>query len=843
MAIVYLAEDVKHHRPVAIKVLQPELAAALGPERFLREIDVTARLNHPHILPLLDSGEAAGLLYYVMPYVEGESLRERLTQEKQLPLEEALRIAAEVADALSFAHGHDVLHRDIKPENILLEGGHAVVADFGLARAIHAAGGTRLTETGLAVGTPEYMSPEQAAGERELDARSDVYSLGCVLYAMLAGEPPFTSPTIETIARQHLTANPPDVTTLRAAVPVQVSHHILTALAKAPADRFSSAAELGEAITPSSGITSWPLVGTARTTRRRRVMVGGAVVLVAAIAVVATGLLMPRGGTGGLDPDRVLVVAFTDETGLPQTRALGRMVQDYIIQTLTEAGFAEVVDPLTALAVSQNVSAAGIAAGPGNVLALANEARAGTVVSGSYYAVGDSVHIQTRVSDARDGRLLGSVPPIVGAVDTPNGMVVRLGQQAVAALASLLEHELGPFEPAVQPAAYGAYETYNEGLAAYLRRDMAEAAGHFERAASADPTFARVRLWAAQTRFLLTISPDGWSHHAKAESLIAPLVESREQLSRFERCRLDFVIALGQWSDAAALYDAARCMLQAAPGSDDAKRELSQMAGALNRPGEQVDLLRELDPDRGLMRLWDEYWEHLSWGYYRLGDHQASLDAARQGIERFPENLTLLSHEAIASTALGRLGDATAAVDAMRSQSSLEVFGWTLYRTAYWLPAHGYHAWAHELFDEAIRWYESRVPHNQALRRDLAEVLYQAERWEDALQLYEELAEEYPEEPTYLAALGKLAARRGEREEALRISEELRSPRYIPVQALRVMRERAIIAALLGERQEAMNLLRVVEQGWYIGAPAHSDIDADSLRDYPPYQELMRPRG
>src|SRR5438093_12093654 len=190
MALVYLAEDLKHHRKVAVKVLRPELAAALGPERFLREIETAAGLNHPHILPLHDSGEAAGWLYYVMPLVEGESLRSRLDRERQLPLAGAPEIAREAADALSYAHRHNVVHRDIKPENILLSSGHALVADFGIARAITAAGGERLTQTGVTVGTPGYMSPEQAAGSEQLDGRSDTYSLACVLYEMLGGDRP-----------------------------------------------------------------------------------------------------------------------------------------------------------------------------------------------------------------------------------------------------------------------------------------------------------------------------------------------------------------------------------------------------------------------------------------------------------------------------------------------------------------------------------------------------------------------------------------------------------------------------------------------------------------------------
>jgi len=248
MATVFLARDVKHDRLVAVKVLRPELAETLGSERFLREIKLAARLTHPHILPLHDSGEAQGFLYYVMPYVEGESLRDRLTREKQLPVEDSVSIAREVADALSYAHSQDVVHRDIKPENILFESGHAVVSDFGIARAISAAGGDNLTETGLAIGTPTYMSPEQAAGSAELDGRSDIYSLGCVLYEMLAGQPPFVGPTAESVVRQHLTTDPPSVTTVRPGTPVEVARALARVLAKTPADRYPTAAAFGAAL-------------------------------------------------------------------------------------------------------------------------------------------------------------------------------------------------------------------------------------------------------------------------------------------------------------------------------------------------------------------------------------------------------------------------------------------------------------------------------------------------------------------------------------------------------------------------------------------------------------------
>ncbi|MGE5759779.1 MAG: protein kinase domain-containing protein, partial [Gemmatimonadota bacterium] len=248
MATVYLAQDLKHDRKVAVKVLRPELAAVIGAERFLSEIKTTANLQHPHILPLFDSGAADNFLFYVMPYVEGESLRDRLTREKQLPIADAVRIATEVAGALDYAHRHGVIHRDIKPENILLHDGRALVADFGIALAASKAGGTRMTETGMSLGTPTYMSPEQAMGEREITARSDVYALGCVTYEMLLGEPPFTGPTAQSIIAKVLTEKPGRLIPRRDRIPPEVEDAVLIALEKLPADRWGSAKEFADAL-------------------------------------------------------------------------------------------------------------------------------------------------------------------------------------------------------------------------------------------------------------------------------------------------------------------------------------------------------------------------------------------------------------------------------------------------------------------------------------------------------------------------------------------------------------------------------------------------------------------
>jgi serine/threonine protein kinase len=261
MATVFLAQDLRHDRPVALKVLHPELASSLGPERFLREIKLAARLQHPHILTVYDSGDAGGHLWFTMPFIEGESLRDRLRREHQLPVQDAVRLTREAALALDFAHRHGTVHRDIKPENILLVDGQALVADFGIARALDAGGDTRLTETGMSVGTPAYMSPEQAAGDKSLDARTDIYSLATVLYEMLAGETPFTAPTAQASLARRLMETPRPLRQLRETVPDGVAEAVTKALARAPADRFATAAEFARALEQGS-----PTEGSGRTT-------------------------------------------------------------------------------------------------------------------------------------------------------------------------------------------------------------------------------------------------------------------------------------------------------------------------------------------------------------------------------------------------------------------------------------------------------------------------------------------------------------------------------------------------------------------------------------------------
>lgn len=400
MALVYLARDRKHERFVALKTLRPEIAMALGRERFLREIKLAARLQHPNILPVYDSGDAAGRLYYVMPFVEGESLRERLEREPQLPLDDALQISREVADALAYAHDHDVVHRDIKPENIMLSGGHAIVTDFGIARAVSAAGGDKLTETGLAIGTPAYMPPEQSAGTGKVDRRSDIYSLACVLYETLAGQPPFTGSTAQAIMARHSLDSVPRLKVVREAIPDDVEDVIERALEKVPADRYQTAVQFREALSSASTgrvsrVTKQrpSVFGTRR--RRRTAAIAAGVAFLAAIAwAIGRGGNAADKTSGGLTRNRVAVLYFTDAS---RDSSLG-----YLADGLTEA----LIDQLRGVRALDVVSRSGTEPFRGRDIprdSIVRALRASNLVTGEVENLTNRVRVTVRLIDGSSG--------------------------------------------------------------------------------------------------------------------------------------------------------------------------------------------------------------------------------------------------------------------------------------------------------------------------------------------------------------------------------------------------------------------------------------------------------
>src|ERR1041385_3251428 len=417
MAVVWLAHDLKMSRDVAIKVLLGELAFAMGPERFRREIDVVSRLSHPYILAIDDFGEYDGHLYYVMPFISGETIHKRLERERQLPLQDALRIAYQVAAALDYAHKQGIVHRDIKPENILLQNGEALVADFGIARAITEGGGAKLTSTGVTLGTPTYMSPEQAMADPGIDGRSDIYSLGCVLYEMLAGRPPFSGPTAQSIIARHALDEVPSLTIVRGTVPEEVEDVVLQALAKLPADRFATAGDMAEAwkeLITTAGTGPRTTASRRRTTQRRKArkaqagwkryaLVGGIAVPVLAAAAWAGVHFSHRGGQASRigtdsDPNHIAVLYFDDQS-------------DGKLRALSDGLTESLIDELGAVKQLKITSRNGVALYKGKNVSpdsLQKALKVGTIVSGSVAQSGDRLRVKVQLVDALDGSQLAS---------------------------------------------------------------------------------------------------------------------------------------------------------------------------------------------------------------------------------------------------------------------------------------------------------------------------------------------------------------------------------------------------------------------------------------------------
>jgi serine/threonine protein kinase/tetratricopeptide (TPR) repeat protein len=493
MATVYLAHDVHHDRPVALKVLHPELAAALGPERFLREIRTTARLQHPHILPVHDSGEAAGLLWYTMPYVEGESLRERLRREAQLPLEEAIGIAREVGLALDYAHRHGVVHRDIKPENILLSDGQALVADFGVAHALELGTERRLTETGLAVGTPAYMSPEQASGG-PVDARSDIYALGCVLYELLAGEPPYTGATPQAVIAKRFAGPVPSIRRVREGVPEAVERALTRALAKAPADRYRTAAEFVRAldVTTASAASALPAVPiSARPVSGGRwMMVGGSVAIAILLAFAA---IISRGKPPLIDRQLVAISPFRVSSADSSLTYLREGIVDLLATKLSGTAELRSADPRTVLSAWKRAGSGKGDVSEPQALALATRLGAGRLVQGE--VVGSQQHLAISAALFNvEHRRVEVRTSVEGSVDSLTRLVDLLAGKLLALGAGETEQRLASLTSTSLPAL----RAYLDGQA-LLRRGLFQAAlDKFDLALQLDSTFALAGL--AQAR-------------------------------------------------------------------------------------------------------------------------------------------------------------------------------------------------------------------------------------------------------------------------------------------------------------------------------------------------------
>ena len=503
MALVFLAHDTKHGRRVAVKVLRPEVSGAIGADRFVREIRIAAGLTHPHILPLHDSGQVDDILYYVMPYVEGESLRHRLEREKQLSLDDALRIVFEIADAVGHAHTLGIVHRDLKPENVLLEAGHAVLSDFGIARAITVAGGASLTSTGIALGTPAYMSPEQALGDGNIDARSDVYALGCLAYELLAGEPPFTGPTAQAILARKSVGDVPSLSVIRDVVPPAVERVIQRALATVPADRYATAGEFAEALRIASRSRGVP-------TRRRIAWIAGAV-----LAVVLGGVALATWAQREAPAHYTLAVLYFDNLSADTLDA-------YLADGLTEEISSRLAE-VGRLQVKSRSAVRRFRKAPASDPAAAAKALGVRyLVEGSVRRAGERVRASIQLVDAQSGfRVWGE------NYDRASHDLLSLQEDIARQVAVQVAGRLLPAEqvalatrPTDHPAAYDHFLRGNYYLTQRDPGAVRRAIAEYERAVSLDSGFTAAL---ARTAYAFALCLEwGWTYPGlPADSLLA----------------------------------------------------------------------------------------------------------------------------------------------------------------------------------------------------------------------------------------------------------------------------------------------------------------------------------
>ncbi len=602
MATVYLAEDLKHHRPVAIKVLDPDLAGLLGPERFVREIETAARLQHPHILPLLDSGADEGLFYYVMPYVGGESLRARLDAERQLPQDEAVRLTTEVARALDYAHRNGIVHRDIKPENILLADGQAEVADFGIARAIRASGGEKLTATGVTIGSPPYMSPEQTAGRADVDGRSDVYGLGCVLYEMLAGQPPFTGPA-ETLAHQHLNLAPRPIRELRPSVAPELEAALARSLAKTPADRFATGAEFAAALAAATRASPSIVARTAPSTAsdvapaavrpsepRRFPTSRGALISLAVVVAAAAVLVLWRTGVlerksvlgGGANRRWVWLADFEGPAGDP---SLAPAAHDLVAAALDESKLLATV-PIEQVKIALRNSGRPDTARVGVEVAreLAFRSSIPVVVEGRVGKLGSTYNIVLRATNAEDGRVIETASR---EAPTERDLV-----PALTRLARELRQSLGERSEAFRTTAtwtdaptpsFEAFKLYLRGRQLFEQNEDQAALSMFRQAVAVDPDFATAWVYVGTAL----------GNQGRGDSALAAYQEALRHPTRLTAVRrLDVLgkIALNQ-QDLDAALESYETILNLNPTPVDRSLALNNKALVLTERGQTEQAL------------------------------------------------------------------------------------------------------------------------------------------------------------------------------------------------------------------------------------------------------------
>ncbi len=864
MATVYLAEDLRHHRKVAVKVLRSELAATLGPDRFLREIEIAAQLQHPHVLPLYDSGEADGFLFYVMPFVEGESLRQKIDREGELPVAEAARILRDVVDAIAYAHEQGVVHRDIKPDNVLVSGRHAMVTDFGVAKAVsEATGRQQLTTAGVALGTPSYMAPEQAVADPQIDHRADIYAVGAMAYELLTGTPPFVGQSQQAVLAAHVTESPRPITDHRSAVPPGLADVVMRCLEKKPADRYQSAEALLPAFeglaTPSGGMTpteTRPVEAVTAPSRLKRAVIVGVIAAVTVVGMGFAAMAVTRsGGSSDLIRDRVLVGIFNNETADPAHDPIGKIVADWLSRGLHGTGFVDVVD-------ERSLESGGTEgpAGAARLRALAQGAKASLIVTGSYYLVGDNLELQGQVLDARDGSVVRAIGPLTAPVTEPQPAIGELRDRMMVAFANILDPRFGAIAPSTNPPSYQAYQEFVAGDEAFYEGRHVDAAERLMTAYRLDTTFV-----VAAVRAAVVYSNLG--NCVTVDSIGEALDLRRQSIAPYDRYYLDRIVARCH-GDYQEHLRAAEEMMRAAPKSAFAQYIAGRSALWVNRVEYGLSILEPIDATAAELRnSYHQVIRDIGTGLHVIEAYDRELALLDEWID-----WTEVYYGHIASVrALAGAGRFDDVVTATRQAATLSGSGGPYWPSdincfaAQEVRAHGGVTDARALDNVCLQSLEQWGVVNAdtvGWQWRTADALYRLGRLDDAIPIYRDVLVQDVASPDAgetdwstvvfsigaAGRLGVIAAKTEDeaaaRQWATRLAE--RAVQYGPKGEPTLWR--AKIAVALGDRDAALALLRqAINEGINFwdpnhGNPFHADIDFEPLVGYAPYEEIIAPR-
>ncbi len=836
MGRVYRVEDKKIKQEIALKLIKPDIASDKKTiERFKNELTTARTIRHKNVCAMFDLGEEKGQHYITMEYISGEDLKGSIRRFGHLPIGKSISIAGQICEGLAEAHNLGVVHRDLKPNNIMIDkDGNARIMDFGIARSIREKG---ITGSGIMIGTPEYMSPEQVEA-KDVDQRSDIYSLGVVLYEMTTGRLPFEGDTPFAIGIKHKSEAPKDPKEFNPQIPDDLSAVILKCLEKEKGKRYQNIGEVkselekiekglpttDRVIPKKKPLTSKEMTVTFNFKKLSLPVLAFLVIVVVFIAVFL-------GRSPKLDPDRVVVASFINQTGDPNLDFVGRRAAEMISQGLKTIVAVEVA-PIAEFDLGQEKNVE-----EKHLRRLAKNNKAALVISGEYYPQGENLAFHANIYNAIEQKLSPSPEPISGQKENPIEALEKLRSNLMSVVLRLLDPRMEIWLTlATYTPTYEALVEFIKGFEFFVRGKYEDSIEYFDRAAEIDPNYLLPLYMAAIAHI----------NSAGSFSVAAQYLERIKQiptLSQGERTMQDWLDA---WlkGDYESMFRITQQHEARVPGTAQSY-ELGLEAIITNRPHVAVEALARLDPEGEHMKDWIGYWSVLTQAHHMIGNHKQELKEALKAQEQYPESWSPLSYKIQALSALGRLDKVYKVLEESYAKPLTDYWNSArlMVSAGAEFKAHGYDDAAAEMFEQALSWLRQKSPEEQSdyMKYQLALAYAYSQNWGEARTLFKELHELYPESLTYLGNLGLLAARTGDREEALRIFELLKNWDKPYIFGSHTFWQ-AVIAAALDEKERATTLLRdALSQG-----QRHSNLycimSLEPLWDYPAFIELLKPR-